>query len=163
MERLSNGHFFVIIRSGDQLIIRKLKSDGSWDLIFANNGNYTIPVVGSFKIVAAVDANDNLYLTTAASRIVNISKTGDYLDAFTSTANLYLTQIISHILPLTDGSILFSGNELIEQRSLIIQKLKPSGEQDTSFGENGKSIVRYNGKYNTIADVQFWKQNLCLR
>ena len=156
MERLSNGHFFVIIRSGDQLIIRKLKSDGSWDLIFANNGNYTIPVVGSFKIVAAVDANDNLYLTTAASRIVKISKSGDYLDAFTSTANLYLTQIISHILPLTDGSILFSGNELIEQRSLIIQKLKPSGEQDTSFGENGKSIVRYNGKYNTIADVQFF-------
>ena len=69
------------------------------------------------------------------------------------TANLYLTDYFTYSA-FVDGSILFSGNELIEQRSLIIQKLKPSGEQDTSLAKC-KSIVRYNGKYNTIVDVQF--------
>jgi len=156
MQRLSNGHYFVIIRSGDQLIIRKLKSDGSWDLLFANSGSYTIPVVGTFKVVSAIDDEDNLYLTTSASQIVKISRNGEYQDQYTTLANLYLSQIINHILPLADGSVLVSGNELTEQRSLIIQKLMPNGEQDTSFGTNGKTVVHYNGKFNAINDVQVY-------
>lgn len=160
MERLSNGHYYVVIRSQNTLIIRKLKSDGSWDLVFGDNGQVEFPVNSEYKIVTAVNADDDLFITTGIDQIAKVSKSGHADVAYSTTANLYLDLTITHLLPLEDGSLLVSGNELISQQSLIIQKLRPDGEQDNSFGENSKTVVNYNGKFNAISDVHLFGSRL---
>lgn len=160
MERLSNGHYYVVIRSQSSLIIRKLKSDGSWDLVFGNDGQVEFPVNSEYKIVTAVNSGDDLFLTTSIDQISKISKTGQVDVSYSSIANLYLDLTITHLLPLEGGSLLVSGNEFISQQSLIIQKLKPNGEQDNSFGTNSKAVVNYNGKFNSISDVQLFGSRL---
>lgn len=153
IQLLSNGNFIVIIKTKDQLAVRRLKSDGSWDLIFGDNGQVDIPVIGDFKIFSSVNSKDEIFFNTGPNQICKMSKAGEIDLNYNTSANLYLDLTTSHLLALDDGSLIVSGNEFVEQQSMIMYKLTPEGTQDNSFGSFGKTVVRYNGKYNTINKV----------
>ncbi|MBK6374620.1 MAG: hypothetical protein IPF67_16160 [Saprospiraceae bacterium] len=58
---------------------------------------------------------------------------------------------------MDDGNLLLGGNELFSPKSLILLKLTPDGSPVNSFGNQGKTLINYQGNFNTINSVRIFK------
>ncbi len=160
MVRLDDGSFIVFAKTSNKVICLKLNSNGNWNGVFGNDGVVEIAAPGDFRVFSVLAEDNDVYFTTGTNQLHKISPAGVLNEDFYDLARLYLDLQISDLYVMPDGGLLVSGNEFASPKSLVINKINPDGSLNTSFGNQGKSVVHYTGNFNSINSVQVFKNRI---
>ncbi|APJ03534.1 hypothetical protein [Silvanigrella aquatica] len=159
----------------NQLIITKTKADGSIDTSFANNGiyteNLTLPMSVDNKFYStdiAEGPNSSLFYFINSDKCAYISKLnklGSYDAAYkTNIQNSYICDDDNYyffsIKSLSDGTLYGVGGAVkINKMSVMVAKIKPDGNFDQAFAENGIYFDNIVNKNEYGFDFEFTNDN----
>lgn len=133
---------------------------GEWDPSFGVGGKLEFPVSGDFKVYSTITSHNDIYFTTGIQQLRKMNQYGVEDLEFFSLANQYADLKVSSMQIMDDGNLLLGGNELFSPKSLILLKLTPDGSPVNSFGNQGKTLINYQGNFNTINSVRIFKNRI---
>jgi len=160
MVRLFDRTYVVFARTKNKIVCLKLDDAGEWDPSFGVGGKLEFPVSGDFKVYSTITSHNDIYFTTGIQQLRKMNQYGVEDLEFFSLANQYADLKVSSMQIMDDGNLLLGGNELFSPKSLILLKLTPDGSPVNSFGNQGKTLINYQGNFNTINSVRIFKNRI---
>ncbi len=160
MVRLFDRTYVVFARTKNKVVCLKLDDAGEWDPSFGVGGKLEFPVSGDFKVYSTISSHNDIYFTTGIQQLRKMNQYGVEDLEFFSLSNQYADLKVSSMQIMDDGNLLLGGNELFSPKSLILLKLNPDGSTVNSFGNQGKTLINYQGNFNTINSVRIFKNRI---